>query len=83
MICGDNKYGQLGMKDKKEGFQQISFEGNISEIHCMSESYLAKVEREDKFELYAWGWNEHGNLGCGDKEDRNQPTMIKKFENDF
>jgi hypothetical protein len=20
MICGDNKYGQLGMKDKKEGF---------------------------------------------------------------
>ena len=26
---------------------------------------------------FAWGWNEHGNLGTGDYENRNRPVMVK------
>ena len=27
-----------------------------------------------KNNIYVWGWNEHGNLGTGDKEDRLSPV---------
>jgi alpha-tubulin suppressor-like RCC1 family protein len=35
----------------------------------MSESFLVKVDDE----LYGWGWNEHGNLGVGDKVNKDIP----------
>ena len=38
----------------------------------MSESFLAITSGG----LYAWGWNEHGNLGLGDKSDRSTPERI-------
>ena len=43
----------------------------------MSESYIVHVREEnDKQTLYSWGWNEHSNLGLGDKLDRDVPTKI-------
>ena len=26
--------------------------------------------------LYTWGWNEHGNLGVGDRKDRSAPSLV-------
>lgn len=40
----------------------------------MAESF---VMRNKEGEIYAWGWNEHGNLGTGDKTDRYNPTHIE------
>ena len=48
----------------------------IKGIHCMAESFLAVTEKDQKKELYTWGWNEHGNLGLGDKLDRHRPTLV-------
>lgn len=42
----------------------------------MSESFIAIVKEADQTSLYAWGWNEHGNLGLGDKQDRHKPTLV-------
>jgi len=40
----------------------------------MSESFLAKTESGD---IYAWGWNEHGNLANGNIKDLLVATQIK------
>jgi len=32
--------------------------------------------------MYSWGLNSHGELGLGDKKQRNKPTLVKGFEND-
>ena len=45
----------------------------MRKIYAKSEAYIVETE-DDK--LYSWGWNEHGNLGLGDKLDRNKPCMI-------
>ena len=29
--------------------------------------------------LYAWGWNEFGQLGLGDQETRSTPTRLPAF----
>lgn len=28
-------------------------------------------------EIYVWGWNEHGNLGTGNKEDSDIPVKLE------
>ena len=38
----------------------------------MAESFIVKYSDY----LYTWGWNEHGNLGLGDKKDRFIPTKV-------
>lgn len=30
--------------------------------------------------VYAWGCNEHGELGLGDLKNRNEPTLISFFK---
>lgn len=35
-------------------------------------------EQERRRELWAWGWNEHGNLGDGSKIDREVPKLVWK-----
>jgi alpha-tubulin suppressor-like RCC1 family protein len=60
-ILGDNKYGQR----LKNGVW--NFESEIKDVICMSESFLVQTIDE---KIYTWGWNEHGNLGLGDRKDR-------------
>jgi alpha-tubulin suppressor-like RCC1 family protein len=43
----------------------------------MSESFVAITEQNAEPAMFTWGWNEHGNLGIGDKKDRNQPVIIE------
>lgn len=44
----------------------------VDEVLAGSESTLAIVGTR----LYAWGWNEHGQLGVGDTLDRLHPTLV-------
>ena len=46
------------------------------DVHCMAESFIAVVSNQGEEELYSWGWNEHGNLGLGDKVDRAELTKV-------
>ena len=48
----------------------------------MSESFILHIVENDQSEsLYTWGWNEHGNLGHGDKVDRHKPERIRSINN--
>ena len=53
---------------------KIPFENDIEKVICLSASYI--LTTKDK-RLFSWGWNEHGNLGSGDKKNRDSPTEIK------
>ena len=35
---------------------------------------------DGSFGLYGWGWNEHGNLGLGDRNNRHEPTKIRRID---
>ncbi|KAG8850580.1 hypothetical protein FRB96_009671 [Tulasnella sp. 330] len=52
----------------------------IKKLACGSEHVLALLDAgqpgNELTELWAWGWNEHGNLGFGHKLDRHLPTII-------
>lgn len=82
-ITGDNKYGQLGIGTSDQfraDFQKLNLPdaSSIDQVHCLSESFIAiSTNSQGKKEVYTWGWNEHGNLATGDKEDRSIPTRIE------
>jgi len=52
-------------------------EVKVKRIKSGSEaSYV--VTQDD--EIYVWGWNEHGNLAIGDKEDRHAPVKLNNLD---
>ena len=46
---------------------------NIDQLYSSGESFVSLTT---DFKVYSWGWNEHGNLGTGDKIDRFEPQLI-------
>ena len=78
---GYNYYGALGTgKTPNDGiiynWTQIMPGTKFKEISCssMSSNYALDVNGK----LYSWGNNYWGQLGTGDKEDKNIPQEIKK-----
>ncbi|AYV82779.1 MAG: chromosome condensation regulator [Hyperionvirus sp.] len=77
MACGLNLYGQLGFGDER---YRLSFEKipgipqNIAEIIC---SHFVTIIRLTEGTLMACGYNDHGQLGLGDKLHRNRFEKIK------
>ncbi|KAM0004544.1 putative regulator of chromosome condensation 1/beta-lactamase-inhibitor protein II [Helianthus debilis subsp. tardiflorus] len=73
-IWGRNQNGQLGLgttedshvPQKIEAFQGI----NVKMVVAGAERTMAITEGG---ELYRWGWWRYGNLGLGDRNDRNIP----------
>lgn len=61
---GRSDYGQISGRDSVEKFTQVS----SGYEHCLAIS--------DKGQLFAWGWNEHGNCGLGHTTDIKVPTKV-------
>ncbi|KAH9608262.1 hypothetical protein KSS87_018669 [Heliosperma pusillum] len=56
----------------------------VVKVACGNEHIVALVSagethKGDDFVCYAWGNNNHGQLGLGDRESRSQPQIISKF----
>ncbi|XP_052171839.1 PH, RCC1 and FYVE domains-containing protein 1-like isoform X2 [Diospyros lotus] len=78
---GSTAYGQLG-SPLADAMTPTCVEGNIAssfveEIACGS--YHVAV-LTSKREVYTWGKGAQGQLGHGDSEDRNTPTLIDAFK---
>ncbi|GAA5923058.1 RCC1 domain-containing protein [Sporobolomyces koalae] len=87
---GSDSHGQLGRGTPHEQvsktmamaapWYRVKLPSSESQrLVCGSEHVIALVEPEpSKQELYAWGWNEHGNLGLGDGDvqDRREPVRV-------
>ncbi|MGL4950855.1 MAG: RCC1 domain-containing protein [Mycoplasma sp.] len=74
---GGNAYGQLGLgKDYPEAQynspQKIKNIGKVTAISAMNSSSIATIDSN----LYVWGYNGNGQLGLGDKNNRNTPTKL-------
>ncbi len=77
---GRNNYGQRGVGDVSShpGFSVLSapesIQGSVVDIACGSEHCLLLTA---KGSLFTWGWNEHGNLGHGDRDNYTAPQLVK------
>ncbi|EUC57359.1 regulator of chromosome condensation (RCC1)-like protein [Rhizoctonia solani AG-3 Rhs1AP] len=71
--CGSSNHGQLGRGDNSSTeFGPVLLPGGVSQLACGSEHVLAVIGEE----VWAWGWNEHGNLGVGHLEDTPVPVRV-------
>ena len=75
---GDNSDGQLGVGDavNKNTPTKVNLPGKIKELittNGLSASVYALMEDSS---LYSWGYNSYGQLGVGDKINKNTPTIV-------
>ena len=52
---------------------QLKREGGVKEIRVGAEHNVALSFHG---RVWSWGWNEHGQLGLGDTDDRFQPSLV-------
>lgn len=92
LSTGSNTHSQLGRATGTSGahgqgtpapVEFPSNHGTVEKLVCGSEHVLCIVKRptsdtskSEGKEVWAWGWNEHGNLGLGGTQDVNVPTRI-------
>eukprot|EP01029_Cantina_marsupialis_P020445 TRINITY_DN47946_c0_g1_i1.p1 TRINITY_DN47946_c0_g1~~TRINITY_DN47946_c0_g1_i1.p1 ORF type:complete len:1104 (+),score=315.29 TRINITY_DN47946_c0_g1_i1:88-3399(+) len=84
-VCGCNKFGQLGLGDSRPRFQptELIMEGvyvKPTRICLGSKHTIICTETGD---IWSCGRNKHGQLGLGDRKDRNIPCLITALENKF
>jgi len=73
---GDNGQGQVGQSNLTHRYgtpTRIGTETNWSQI-CVSSSHSLALKKDGS--LWAWGWNDYGQLGDGTTIGRRVPTMI-------
>lgn len=74
---GQNDYGQLGNNtnpNNKNTPQYINLGGGIiTDVDCGSSHTVMLVDGE----LYVCGFNDFGQLGTGDEDQRNEPTRVQ------
>ncbi|KAF7301067.1 hypothetical protein MIND_00670600 [Mycena indigotica] len=77
---GNSIHGQLGRE--LEGHTRVQLPGHgLVQIACGSEHVLAVLRGKDgQFEVWGWGWNEHGNIGTGATEDVRLPQKLCSFD---
>jgi tRNA A-37 threonylcarbamoyl transferase component Bud32 len=79
---GNNFWSQLGNRRKDENpvqennpeLNELLSDLNISVIKCGAHHSLALTQSG---EVYAWGSNYWGQIGCGDNFDKSIPTKVK------
>ena len=77
---GFNFSGQLGIGSENEYVNtptKVNLPGTIKELITNVNSVYAILEDNS---LYAWGYNENGQLGVGDYKNRNTPEKVIKIE---
>lgn len=84
---GSNTYGQLGTGNAPLGVssegsgddyvsQVTEFTRVAGDMRAVYAGYLDTFAIAQDGTLYAWGWNEGGQLGTGDNESRDTPTPV-------
>ncbi|KZO92824.1 RCC1/BLIP-II protein [Calocera viscosa TUFC12733] len=88
LMCsnGSNDHGQLGRvqnapappADRLPHEVLLPLDRCIFDLACGSEHVvvLCRHETDGAFEVWGWGWNEHGNLGMGHRNDVRIPSII-------
>jgi alpha-tubulin suppressor-like RCC1 family protein len=81
---GCNARGQLGLTHNNHCMtpQQIPYlsDEKIEKIFCGGNGNGASFALTDSGDLFSFGWNENGQLGHGDTNDRNAPQQVIRLE---
>lgn len=72
LMAGKGKMGQQGNGKNEDQFEFTEIIQQVDDVESGTENVFV-IKHGD---LFAWGWNEHGNLATGDKLDRNIPTKV-------
>ena len=74
---GRGKYGVLGLGDTNDRNRPTKVNvAGVNGWHSVSTESSHTLAITDTGVLYAWGYNENGQLGLGDTNDRNTPTKV-------
>jgi len=88
-VCGWNSYGELGLGDwmtrdtpteNSELEQLIQNNGGVDNISTLETGYHHNILIFKNGKVYVWGYNDYGQLGLGDTNDRNTPTENTQLE---
>lgn len=87
--AGSNTHGQLGLghteiprgisEDRGPSFEVSLRHGRLAKLACGTEHALTLwtfQDSETRPEVWCWGWNEHGNLGLGTRQDAHVPMKV-------
>lgn len=72
-MWGQNNHGQLGQQDYAYRSSPAQIGGKWSEVFCTSSTFTMATRKDRGGACFAWGRNNHGQLGLGDTRDRNSP----------
>ena len=82
-VFGRSDYGQLGLGDKKDRNKPTKLKlpknEKIKYLECGGYHTILITKNEKN---YVFGSNSNGQLGLGDKKDRNKPTLLKLPNNE-
>ena len=73
---GENNSGELGVGDEvnKNTPTKVNLPGKIKELITTNGSSVYALMEDSS--LYSWGKNSYGQLGVGDKINKNTPTIV-------
>ena len=83
---GEGKYGQLGLGDTRDRYvpsliritrEESNRVQSFADVSCGGRHCIA-VSRSGA--IYTWGWNAHGQLGLGHKENVETPSQVISLE---
>eukprot|EP01125_Pyxidicula_operculata_P009901 TRINITY_DN3257_c0_g2_i1.p1 TRINITY_DN3257_c0_g2~~TRINITY_DN3257_c0_g2_i1.p1 ORF type:complete len:396 (+),score=38.09 TRINITY_DN3257_c0_g2_i1:147-1190(+) len=78
--CGQNRFGQLGVNFPKTKNSpkpiKVVFPNDMK-VSLMSSGRFSVFCLASDNNVYCWGANDTGQLGCGDCVDKFQPTLVK------
>jgi alpha-tubulin suppressor-like RCC1 family protein len=76
-VCGNNKFGQLGLGDNNDRNIYTKLEHNFGKIKNIYCGGFHSIILNENNELYFCGYNYFGNFGLGDNDDRNVYTKLE------
>ena len=74
---GRNREGQLGDGTNRDRDSPVRIEQGLIRVKAIAAGNLHSMALKEDGTVWAWGWNESGQLGDGTTENRPAPVQVK------
>ena len=80
--CGDNSDGQLGVGDTEDRLVPTlvtgQLQGKTAVYVAAGDDHTLCITADGS--LFSWGYNVNGQLGVGDADDKQKPTLVTELQ---
>ncbi|XP_075679422.1 RCC1 and BTB domain-containing protein 2-like [Dermatophagoides pteronyssinus] len=75
---GDNRYGQLtgNLHSSYNELVNTAVNNDLNNVKIIACGGAHSLALTNTNQIYSWGWNEYGQLGLGDTNDRRTPSLV-------